>query len=220
MCFSPFVSFAASAVLGVIGIATIRHAKSVRAMPFAAIQLLLAIQQCIEGLLWLNLLYHEQLREQNWLIQAYVVFAGIIWPVYVPVCMVLMESKKKRQQVMWGAMLSGFCFALYVLYAIFHIMIVARISNSCILYEHPALPFDRAILPMYLVATCGAFCISSHRRIRWLGWMTALAFLATYFSYHSYLVSVWCFFSAVVSGVIYFHYSDRQDSSCPEEGLA
>lgn len=218
MCFSPIASFTASGVLGTIGVATLQKVKSKQAWLFAAVPLLFAIQQFIEGLLWMSLLHHDWPHVQVWLILSYGIFAFMLWPVYMPVSLWLMEPSRRRKQFMGGITLVGLCFAAYMLNIMFHIHVAARISDSCILYEYPPLPHEWQVLPIYLIATCAAFCISSHRRIRWLGSVTVVAFLAAHFFYDSYLVSVWCFFAAIVSGLIYFyfHFSDKQDNAYPE----
>jgi len=213
MCFSPIASFTASAVLGAIGAATLCKVKVKRDMMFAAIPLLFAVQQFIEGLLWINLLHHDWPQAQIWLIMSYGIFAFVIWPVYVPTSLFLLEADRRRKQIIAGTIAIGVCFAAYVLSVMFHTHVTARISNSCILYEYPTPPYDYLCLPMYIIATCAAFCISSHRRIRWLGIMTIITFLAAYAFYNYYLVSVWCFFAAIVSGFIYFcfHFARKQN---------
>jgi hypothetical protein len=55
MCFSATANFAGSAVLGTIGVATLAEVKHRRAFLFAAMPLLFAIHQFIEGFVWLGL---------------------------------------------------------------------------------------------------------------------------------------------------------------------
>jgi hypothetical protein len=55
MCFSAGASFGASAVLGAIGIVTLTKAKTTDQIPFASIPLLFAVQQAVEGTLWIGL---------------------------------------------------------------------------------------------------------------------------------------------------------------------
>jgi hypothetical protein len=49
MCFSATANFAGSAVLGTVGVATLAEVKHRRAFLFAAMPLLFAIHQFIEG---------------------------------------------------------------------------------------------------------------------------------------------------------------------------
>ena len=56
MCFSPAASFTAAALLSVAGsAAVIKNYKVKKALPIAIIPLIFAIQQAIEGMLWLNI---------------------------------------------------------------------------------------------------------------------------------------------------------------------
>jgi len=54
MCFSATASFSAGAVLRGIGALTLKAARRPCEWPFAAIPLLFAIQQLIEGMIWLT----------------------------------------------------------------------------------------------------------------------------------------------------------------------
>ena len=55
MCFSAGASFGASAILGTIGIVTLKKAKTTNQIPFASIPLLFGAQQAAEGALWIGL---------------------------------------------------------------------------------------------------------------------------------------------------------------------
>lgn len=55
MCFSAGASFGASAILVVIGVASLRKVQTRAHLPFAAIPLLFGIKQAFEGVLWLML---------------------------------------------------------------------------------------------------------------------------------------------------------------------
>ncbi len=65
MCFNANASFGASAVIGVIGILALRKVKNPSHYAFAGIPLLFAIQQFVEGVLWLALKQpHSILKQQ------------------------------------------------------------------------------------------------------------------------------------------------------------
>jgi hypothetical protein len=58
MCFSATASFSAAVVIGSVGIVTLRAAAvkhDYRILALAALPLLFALQQVVEGLLWLDL---------------------------------------------------------------------------------------------------------------------------------------------------------------------
>jgi hypothetical protein len=55
MCFSATASFSAASITAVIGVATLWQVKHRRELLLAAIPLIFAFQQAIEGALWLHL---------------------------------------------------------------------------------------------------------------------------------------------------------------------
>ena len=57
MCFSAEVSFTAAGVLGALGAVCIGQASRLREKPLAAIPLLFAAQQALEGFIWLSPLH-------------------------------------------------------------------------------------------------------------------------------------------------------------------
>jgi hypothetical protein len=85
MCFSATASFSAGAVLLGPGTLTLRSAMAKhqrRALPFAAIPLLFAIQQPIEGVIWLTFIYEAALLNSV-MTHVYSFFTHVLWPVYV-----------------------------------------------------------------------------------------------------------------------------------------
>ena len=90
MCFSATASFAAGGLLLGVGSLTLRRARTPRERPFAAIPLLFAIQQFIEGVIWLTFSREAPLLNTV-MTHAYSFFSHVLWPVYVPVAVLLIE---------------------------------------------------------------------------------------------------------------------------------
>jgi hypothetical protein len=63
---------------------------------------------------------------------------------------------------------------------------------------------------LYLAATCGSFFVSSHPFVRLFGVLALVSFVLSYLFYARALVSVWCFFAAILSVVIYVHLRYRK----------
>ncbi len=55
MCFSATVNFVGSGVLGAVGVVTLTKVKHRRELLFAALPMLFAVHQFIEGFVWLGL---------------------------------------------------------------------------------------------------------------------------------------------------------------------
>lgn len=89
MCFSA-ASFTAGALLLGAGILAVKSARGPRELPLAAIPLLFSIQQLIEGVVWLTFRYEAPLLNAV-MTHAYSFFSHVLWPVYVPVAVLLIE---------------------------------------------------------------------------------------------------------------------------------
>ncbi len=201
MCFSPTVSFIAGAVLGVTGIATLKEAKHSRELPLASIPIMFAIQQFIEGLIWVVLQNGDSSIIHHWLTQTYVVFAGVIWPVLVPFSLLMIEHSKHRKKMLSFITLIGAGIAIYTLVGLSKTGVIAQIEKSHIVYHHPW--ENNPMLVTYIIATCAGFFCSSNIRIMYMGIINMAAFFVAYYFYNFYLASVWCLFAALMSGVIY-----------------
>ena len=210
MCFSPTVSFAASAALAVTGILTLK-ASTRHEILFASIPLLFAVQQFIEGVIWLVLRHGGLAGAAYWLAQTYTVFVGMVWPMLAPFSLWMIEPEPKRRNMMLAILAVGVGIALFTMHAIMQLPVTASITDYCIQYDYPA-PQPHYLLALYVVATCGAFFCSSEHAIVRLGWINMVAFLVAYYFYRYDLASVWCFFAAFISGVIFLYFDERTKS--------
>ena len=90
MCFSATASFSAGILLLGAGVVAVKSAHGSRELPLAAIPLLFSIQQLIEGVVWLTFRYEAPLLNAV-MTHAYSFFSHVLWPVYVPVAVLLVE---------------------------------------------------------------------------------------------------------------------------------
>ena len=120
MCFSATASFSAGALLLGIGALTLRWALATRqrrALPFAAIPMLFAIQQLIEGVIWLTFRVDAPLLNSV-LTHVYSFFSHVLWPVYVPVAVLLMEPNGWRRRALTACIAAGAAVGTYLLYVL------------------------------------------------------------------------------------------------------
>lgn len=208
MCFSASASFAASAVLVGLGALSLAQAQRPREQLFAAMPMIFALQQFVEGLLWLGL--NQSLPWLSQLaIHAFAFFSHVWWPIYVPLAVLLLEPAGWRRQGLWAMVLIGTVLGGYLLSVLLTYPVQARISGDHIEYLSPhfhALPTMGA----YLLAATVSPMLSSQRIVRWFGALSALAFVAAYAIFATWFISVWCFFAALLSGVVCLHFFDRQ----------
>ena len=204
MCFSAPASFVAGAALAAVGIATLRIAPRPSARPFAAIPLLFGIQQLIEGLIWLSFRDVSPLHNPS-LTFVYSLFSHVLWPIYVPFAVRLLETVPWRRRVLVATQVAGIGVGLYLLYFLVRFPVTSRVLGQHIVYESPHF-YIAAVMALYLSATCVSSMLASDRIIRLFGALSLLTFLAAYAIHAATLVSVWCFFAAILSFIVYAYF--------------
>ena len=205
MCFSATASFSAGAVLLVIGSLTLRSASRPRALPFAAIPLLFAIQQSIEGVIWLTFTADAPLL--NWVMtHVYSFFSHVLWPAYVPLAVLLLEPPGRRRNLLVVFAAAGFAVAVYLLYILVSFPVVSKPTGQHVEYVSPHF-FAAVTMTLYLLSTTTSPLFSTHRMVKAFGALALLAFGAAYTFYAQWFISVWCLFAALLSAVIYLHFA-------------
>jgi hypothetical protein len=211
MCFSPTASFASSAILMVVGVATLKKAKKENERLFAAIPLLFSGQQFIEGLLWLALLHSQTGRLPFALTQIYAAFAGMIWPTFVPLSMFRIEFGRLRKFFIFIVLAIGYALAAYAFYTITHFGVTSEINRACISYDNPAQPSNgRLIMTAYIVVTCLPFLFASSRILHTIGYLFFIALAVSLYFYKFAFVSIWCFFAGLISSLIYLYFYQEE----------
>lgn len=198
MCFSATASFSAGALLVGAGIVAIRQIESPKMLPFAAVPLLFGLQQLTEGITWLTFPDPELASLNQVLKILYVIFAFVVWPVWIPLSMWLMEPDAARKKILYWFLWIGGIIAAYIIYCLYAYEVTATIEGKHIRYQllFPNLAFRRTL---YFSATLLPTFISSLRFMKLLGGaiLGSLIFSAIFFFY--WVLSVWCFFAAILS---------------------
>ena len=213
MCFSATASFTAGTVLLGIGTLTLMAAKRPRELPFAAIPLLFAIQQLVEGVIWLTFSY-EAPRINAVMTHVYSFFSHVLWPVYVPVAVLLIEPQGWRRRPLLAIIAAAVTMSGYLLYILLAYPVISRPTDQHIEYISPHF-FAAATMTIYLLSTTSPI-LSTHRVVRVFGVLALLSFAAAYYFYATWFISVWCFFAALLSAIVYLHFVLRKaDLSVP-----
>ena len=213
MCFSATASFAAGTSLSVIGVATLKSTRHRTEIPFAMIPLLFGIQQLIEGVIWLTFAHEAPMLRQT-MTYAYSAFSHVLWPIYVPLAIGVLEVTRWRRKVLAGFEVAGLTVGLYLLYIIVTRPVVAQVVSRHIEYISPHF-YIGVVIVLYVAATCVSGFFSSHRFVVLFGGLALASFVATYLFYAHALVSVWCFFAAVLSVLMYVHLRFRNLGGFP-----
>ena len=204
MCFSASASFIAGAALTATGAATLRMTLRKAEIPFAAIPLLFGIQQILEGLIWLSFRNASPLPNAV-LTFAYSLFSHVLWPMFVPFAVSGLERVPWRRRAVAACQLAGVAVGLYLLYFLINFPVTSRVLGSHIVYESPHF-YIISVMVLYLIGTCVSGLLSSDRIIQWFGAATFVTFVAAYLIHAATLVSVWCFFAAVLSFIVYIYF--------------
>lgn len=199
MCFSTTASFVAGGGLSVIGVASIKQARK-RDKLMAAIPLLFGIQQILEGFQWMAL---NSLQVAMIPLYGFLFFASVVWPTYIPLTVFLLDKKSRRITSWFLAMGGG--LSLYYLWTLLTEPATAQITNHSVQYLCGVTTQYSWLSIIYLLVTCGSLLISSKPIFRLLGIVSSLSVLVSYFFFSVTFVSVWCFFAAILSSLIYFY---------------
>ena len=207
MCFSAEASFSAGAVLLTVGAITVRHVRARAEIPFALIPVLFGVQQLLEGALWLT--FPDKAPHLNAaLTHVYSLFSHVLWPIYVPITVLLLEPVRWRRRLLTALALVGAAAGLYLLYFLVTEPIVSQVTGGHIAYISPHF-FVGTVLTMYVLATCASALVSSRPMARWFGAATAVSLIAATAAYAAWFISVWCFFAAVMSATVLLHFAGR-----------
>lgn len=216
MCFSATASFTSAALLLGTGAVTLRRARVARERPFAAIPLLFGIQQLTEGVLWLGFGWDAPMLTTV-LTQIYSFFSHVLWPVYVPLAAWALQAPGPRRRALAVIWAGGIAVGTYLLYRMVASPIVARPLGNHIDYDSPHF-YVTIVMTLYLAATTASALLSDHRVMKLFGALTLGSAIAAYLLYARWFISVWCFFAAALSVVIYLHFAAR--SAPPDKASA
>ena len=204
MCFSATASFSAGALLLGIGTLTLKSATRPRDFMLAAIPLLFATQQLIEGVIWLTFRYEAPLAN-SLMTHFYSFFSHVLWPAYVPVAVLLSEPSCKRRRALLPLVAAGVAVGTYLLYILIAYPVFSRPTGQHIEYVSPHF-FAAAAMTLYLASTTVSPLLSTYLTVKAFGVLALSSFGVAYLLYATWFISVWCFFAALLSAVIYLHF--------------
>jgi hypothetical protein len=215
MCFSASASFIAGTSLSVIGVATLRSTEANAERPFAMIPLLFGIQQLIEGVIWLTFTHDAPLMRQT-MTYVYSGFSHVLWPIYLPIALGVLEAVRWRKRALFAFGAVGLAVGLYLFFFIVTRPVIAEVIGRHIVYVSPHL-YQIPVITLYLAATSVSCFFSSHAFVRLFGGLALLSAIAAYFVHVMAFISIWCFFAAILSLLLYVHFRFRTLGGFPGE---
>lgn len=203
MCFSATASFSSGVLLAATAIAAFTKAKNTSQKVLAAIPLIFSLQQFTEGVLWLSLMHYQWQHWRAATTHIFLIFAQAVWPVYIPLSMLLFERIRSRRRIILFLLLTGLALSLYTVYALWWYPQYAFVERHHIRYvQQFALAHQWYYGLLYFLPTIAAPIISSKKDVRWLGYLFLISYAATRLLFHFYEISVWCFFGALISFIV------------------
>jgi uncharacterized protein DUF6629 len=200
MCFSVTASFASCAILTAIGTATMAKARTNPQRLLATMPLLFAFQQFSEGFVWLSVQHAAYAHLRNIAMYSFLIFAQVVWPLFVPVAVLALEKDRKRKKLLNWFAVSGFLAALYFIWCLCFYTADVEVSSYHIKYVLD-FPLSKRWFYgiIYFIPAMFPTFVSTIKRMHLLGFLLLGSYLISRFCYKDYIVSVWCFFGALSS---------------------
>lgn len=215
MCFSAGVSFGAGALLVGAGVVAIKKIESPKKLAFASIPFLFGLQQISEGVLWLTFNNSELEFWHKPSIYSFLLFAKVIWPIWIPYAIWAMEPDKAKKKILYYLIFIGAVSAAQLVYCIFAYGVSAHEEAMHIKYNFhiPHLTLHRIF---YIPPMALPFFISSLKLMKPLGaaLVSSLILAIIFFYYH--VISMWCFFAAILSVLVIVIIMRNKESSNEE----
>jgi len=206
MCFSAGASFGASALLGVIGAVTITKARTTPQRLFATIPFVFAVQQLSEGMLWLSLKNPGLEAGQSFFTYTFLVFAMMVWPVWIPFTIGRLEKDAMGKRIMNILLSIGMLVFIGIGCVLFLYPVQVVATHHHLHYRFDFPPVVKNLIwvfdLLYFLATILTPFISGIKRMKWLGIIFLVSYLFASIFYKGFVVSVWCFFAAILSIVV------------------
>ena len=205
MCFSPTASFTAAAVTGALGLIAVTRIKRWGDLPLALTPIFFAVQQAIEGLIWLKAPMEPGVSMSGPLVLAYLLFAQVLWPLYAPAAVLCLETDPKRRRLILPWLAVGVAVAVWLLWGLLSRPYSVSVGEGHLAY---ATGQTRMVASGagYLAAIGLPLLLSSSRAVVVLGVIVLTGWVVAYIAYLAAFQSVWCYFAAVASVVVIGHF--------------
>src|ERR1700677_4231460 len=201
MCFSATANFVGSAALTTMGVLTLTKVKHRRELLFAALPVLFAIHQFIEGFVWLELDGIMSPKGAHNMGAAFMLYAQGLLPFILALSVIIFESDAKSRRRMQPFLVLGTLTALYILWALTAYPTQVFVKSNSIVYINPATN-NEVVAVLYIIVTCGSLLFSKVKDMVMFG-IANLAILLVVMAFKRYaFTSLWCAYAAVASVII------------------
>src|ERR1700752_2980298 len=201
VCFSATANFVGSGVLGAVGVCTFTKVKHRRELLFAALPMLFAVHQFIEGFVWLGLDGILSPAVAHDMGAAFMLFAQGLLLFLLPLGVLVSEPNARSRRRMLPFLVLGGATTLYILWALTAFPLQLYVRGNSIVYINQATN-NMAVALLYVIATCGSLFFSKIKMMVIFG-TANLAILLVVMEVKRYaFTSLWCAYAAVASVII------------------
>ena len=205
MCFSAAANFVGSTVLATAGVLTLTKVKHRRELLFAALPLLFAIHQFIEGFVWLGLDGILSPAVAHNMGAAFMLYAQGLLPFLLPLSVLLFEHDRQSQRRMLPFLVLGGATTLYILWALTAFPLQLYVKQNTIVYINQATN-NTLVAFLYIVATCGSLFFSKIRMMVMFGAANLFILLVVMAVKRYAFTSLWCAYAAIASVIILIYF--------------
>ncbi len=200
MCFSAESSFTVGSILSIMGIATFKQVFRWSRALVAIIPLLFGAQQIMEGIIWTHM-DPEFISTpfSNIIVQLYLFFAWILWPLYIPIAFYLTEKIAWKRYACIFSLLIGIVVTFFDAKFLLTNKVTPTIVGNSLYYGFT--PMHGNIL--YGIPAMLPIFISSIPKMWVFGIWLLITFIISQIIYTYTFTSVWCFFCAAVSILLF-----------------
>jgi hypothetical protein len=208
MCFSATSDFVAAAALAPVAVVALKSAPTRRDLPIAALPAIFALHQGVEGFVWLGSNGDIGPAAFQWSIFIYLLIAQVILPALVPIGIWMVEDHPVRRRFQVIPIVCGLIVAAWLGNMLVVSDLHAHARNGAMVYETNA-HIGKLVIAAYLVATCGAVLLCSERYLVWYGFANVIGLAVASTLRYEAVLSIWCFYAALVSGLVLLHLRRR-----------
>lgn len=192
-------------VLTGIGARSVATASDDSQYLFAAIPLGFAAQQAIEGTVWLRITSPSDHLLLRAAVFSFLAFALVIWPMWVPLSLRLLERDDARRRWLGWLTAVGVVVAAVAVWLLVWWEPHARVDGHSLRYSfggHTNTAVHVALIVAYVIPTLLPFFVSTEDLSKVFGTALIVAMGITVLIRREALTSVWCFFAAGLSVVV------------------
>jgi hypothetical protein len=125
-----------------------------------------------------------------------------------PLSIYLLENDLNRKRFLLGLTVGGLLLGIYLFGWIIYHGINPQTFSGNLFYDLSFIPFYEIIKYLYLVIIALPFSIAHSSALKIFGGLVVVSFIVSQIFFQVTMVSVWCFFAALLSGLLYFVIKD------------